>query len=176
MVNSNQFFPPFQIENGSKHWYQLYDSKFTSPVRGQLLLKFDITYTWFKAGTRAIFAMQERKHISSQIKFKQAHFARNVQRIKTISQLINEWWSYWNSCIKWQIPIRSTVCFVYSFAFLVYFEAYMLPLMWLLIILKSYILIQADKYCDYLEKKTGEKTESDKVGIKTAKYLKDSYT
>lgn len=138
--------PLLEIENGGKHWYQLKDQKFRSQVSGKLHLEFGIDYNWIKCGVRAIFTKKETPIIPQTAKFQKAHFMRNALRAKALFNLIGDWWSFWNTIISWQYPIRSIVGVVYSFSFLVYFEWYQVPLAWLLYILQNFIVIQVKNY------------------------------
>lgn len=138
--------PLLDIENGSKNWYQLKDQKFCSPVAGKLHLEFGIDYSWLKCGARAIFTMKETHIIPRPAKFQKAHFMRNALRLKALFALIGDWWSFWNTIITWQYPIRSIVGVIYSFAFLWYFEWYHCTLAWLLYILQNFIVKEVKKY------------------------------
>lgn len=134
--------PLLEIVNGSRAWYQLKDSKFRHAVRGRLHLELGIDYSWFKAGARAIFTKKETQILSHTPRFQRAHFMRNALRIKALGLLIVNWWSYWNTLITWQYPIRSVVGLIFSFALFFYFEWFHILVAFLLFILKNAIQLK----------------------------------
>lgn len=127
--------PLLNIKNDEKKWYTLKDKKCIHRSKGQILLQMTITYNPLRASWRTINP-KENKLISVDQKFKRTVFVRNVMRVKGIILELVEVVKFVNSCFQWDSIPRSMSAFVLFLVVTYYFEAYMLPLVLLLVFAK----------------------------------------
>lgn len=130
--------PLLSIKNGEKKWFALKDKKCIHRSKGQILLEMSVIYNPIRASWRTVNP-KENKLISCDQKFKRTVFVRNVMRVKGMVLEFVEVVKFVNSSFQWESIPRSMSALILFLVVTYYFEAYMLPLVLLVIFIKHCI-------------------------------------
>ncbi|KAM8792627.1 multiple C2 and transmembrane domain-containing protein 1 isoform 1-T1 [Eudromia elegans] len=136
--------PLLSIQNGEQKAYVLKNKQLTGPTKGVIYLEIDVIFNAVKASIRTLMP-KEQKYIEEENRLSKQLLLRNFIRVKRCVMVLINAAYYVNSCFDWDSPPRSLAAFL-LFLFVVWnFELYMVPLMFLLLLVWNYFLIVSGK-------------------------------
>uniref|UniRef100_A0A669EJX6 Multiple C2 and transmembrane domain-containing protein 2 n=1 Tax=Oreochromis niloticus TaxID=8128 RepID=A0A669EJX6_ORENI len=93
------------------------------------------------------FQPKERYFMEDNPKFSKKALARNVMRVQTLYRAIMSTLQYIKSCFQWESFQRSLLAFLVFLVTVWYWEFYMLPLSFVLLISWNYLQIRSGRLC-----------------------------
>uniref|UniRef100_A0A8C9SCW2 Multiple C2 and transmembrane domain containing 2 n=2 Tax=Scleropages formosus TaxID=113540 RepID=A0A8C9SCW2_SCLFO len=136
--------PLLSAHNGQQIAYALKKENLGGPFKGTILLELHVCYNPVRAGFRT-FKPKEAKLMQDNPKFNKKILARNVYRVRKITQALLYMLQYIKSCFQWENKQRSILALMIFIITVWTWEVYMFPLFFLLLIIWNYFQITSGK-------------------------------
>ncbi|MFT7806715.1 multiple C2 and transmembrane domain-containing protein 2-like [Arapaima gigas] len=124
--------PLLSVYNGQQITYALKKESLGGPLKGTILLELQVCYNPVSMTVPTIINI----------------LARNVYRVRKITQAVLYMLQYIKSCYQWENKQRSIIAFVIFVITVWIWEVYMFPLFFLLLIIWNYFQVTTGKVSD----------------------------
>uniref|UniRef100_A0AAX7SCT0 C2 domain-containing protein n=1 Tax=Astatotilapia calliptera TaxID=8154 RepID=A0AAX7SCT0_ASTCA len=139
--------------------------------KGSITLELEVIFNPVSKASIRTFQPKERYFMEDNPKFSKKALARNVMRVQTLYRAIMSTLQYIKSCFQWESFQRSLLAFLVFLVTVWYWEFYMLPLSFVLLISWNYLQIQSGRVSqdvtnlDLADEDEDDEKESERKGL-----------
>uniref|UniRef100_A0A3P8QMN8 C2 domain-containing protein n=1 Tax=Astatotilapia calliptera TaxID=8154 RepID=A0A3P8QMN8_ASTCA len=162
--------PLLLIRRGQQIAFPLKKEDLGELSKGSITLELEVIFNPVRASIRT-FQPKERYFMEDNPKFSKKALARNVMRVQTLYRAIMSTLQYIKSCFQWESFQRSLLAFLVFLVTVWYWEFYMLPLSFVLLISWNYLQIQSGRVSqdvtnlDLADEDEDDEKESERKGL-----------
>ncbi|CAI5646206.1 unnamed protein product [Oreochromis niloticus] len=162
--------PLLLIRRGQQIAFPLKKEDLGELSKGSITLELEVIFNPVRASIRT-FQPKERYFMEDNPKFSKKALARNVMRVQTLYRAIMSTLQYIKSCFQWESFQRSLLAFLVFLVTVWYWEFYMLPLSFVLLISWNYLQIRSGRVSqdvanmDLADEDEDDEKESERKGL-----------
>uniref|UniRef100_A0A3P8QMD4 C2 domain-containing protein n=1 Tax=Astatotilapia calliptera TaxID=8154 RepID=A0A3P8QMD4_ASTCA len=143
--------PLLLIRRGQQIAFPLKKEDLGELSKGSITLELEVIFNPVSKASIRTFQPKERYFMEDNPKFSKKALARNVMRVQTLYRAIMSTLQYIKSCFQWESFQRSLLAFLVFLVTVWYWEFYMLPLSFVLLISWNYLQIQSGRVSQDVE-------------------------
>uniref|UniRef100_I3J4Q7 Multiple C2 and transmembrane domain-containing protein 2 n=1 Tax=Oreochromis niloticus TaxID=8128 RepID=I3J4Q7_ORENI len=137
--------PLLLIRRGQQIAFPLKKEDLGELSKGSITLELEVIFNPVSKASIRTFQPKERYFMEDNPKFSKKALARNVMRVQTLYRAIMSTLQYIKSCFQWESFQRSLLAFLVFLVTVWYWEFYMLPLSFVLLISWNYLQIRSGR-------------------------------
>uniref|UniRef100_A0A3P8QNK5 C2 domain-containing protein n=1 Tax=Astatotilapia calliptera TaxID=8154 RepID=A0A3P8QNK5_ASTCA len=163
--------PLLLIRRGQQIAFPLKKEDLGELSKGSITLELEVIFNPVSKASIRTFQPKERYFMEDNPKFSKKALARNVMRVQTLYRAIMSTLQYIKSCFQWESFQRSLLAFLVFLVTVWYWEFYMLPLSFVLLISWNYLQIQSGRVSqdvtnlDLADEDEDDEKESERKGL-----------
>uniref|UniRef100_A0A7M5X2K6 C2 domain-containing protein n=2 Tax=Clytia hemisphaerica TaxID=252671 RepID=A0A7M5X2K6_9CNID len=131
--------PLLSISSWERRLFQLKDKRLQAQAKGHLIMTLGVVYNPIRASLRTVNPREERV-LDEAPRFRRQLLQKNVDRITNLIRSIIATGEFIQSLFTWKFRLRSAFAFTIYILLVMNFDAFMLPLILFLVLLKNYIV------------------------------------